>query len=87
MILVCYYYYLFFFSNCQRLTLVWAGSDHELGLDKRVKLLLGQGVELESALLEGEALLVRVLGHLAGHVVANLGVEAGDEHEPVEYLG
>ena len=46
-----------------------------------VKVLLAESLELHGALLEGEALLVGVLGDLAGHVVADDGVEAGDEHE------
>lgn len=72
------------FVQLYSLRLVLAGDNHELGLDECVKLLLGEGVELHGALLEGQALLVRILGDLAGHVVANLGVEAGDEHKTIE---
>lgn len=64
-----------------RSQLVGLGLNHKLRLDKRVKLLLGQGIELKSTLLESQALLVGVLGDLAGHIVANLGVEAGNQHE------
>ena len=65
------------------LTLVRARTDHELGLDEGIKLLLGQCLHLHRTLLQGQALLVSVLGNLAGHVVANLGVEAGDKHESI----
>lgn len=68
------------------LLLVSAGTDHELGADELVKVLLGEGVELEGGLLEGETLLVGVLGDLGGHVVADLGVEGGDQHEAVGLL-
>lgn len=70
----------------RQLQLVLGGDDHELRLDERVKLLRGESLELHGALLESEALLVGVLGNLAGHVVANLGVEAGDEHETICWL-
>jgi hypothetical protein len=46
-----------------------------------VKVLFAKSLELHSALLESKTLLVSVLGDLAGHVVANDGVEAGDKHE------
>lgn len=67
------------------LLLVGAGADHQLGLDKGVKLVLGQSLELQGTLLEGEALLVGVLGYLAGHVVADLGVKAGDKHKTARH--
>lgn len=57
------------------------GSKHELGTDGLVEVLLAQSLELHSTLLEGETLLVSVLGDLGGHVVANDGVKAGDKHE------
>lgn len=56
-------------------------SDHKLGTNVGVELLLAESLELHSGLLESEALLVGVLGDLAGHVVADDGVEAGDEHK------
>jgi hypothetical protein len=56
-------------------------SDHKLRADVAVKVLLAKSLELHSALLEGKALLVSVLGDLAGHVVTDDGVEAGDKHE------
>lgn len=57
------------------------GSNHELGTNVGVKLLLAQGLQLHSTLLEGEALLVSVLGDLGGHVVTDDGVEASDKHQ------
>lgn len=61
------------------LGLLW--GDHEFGTNVAVKVLLAEGLELHGGLLESEALLVGVLGDLAGHVVADDGVEAGDKHE------
>jgi hypothetical protein len=63
------------------LRLVLLGSDHQLRADVGVELLLAESLELHGALLEGKTLLVSVLGNLAGHVVADDGVEAGDQHE------
>jgi len=63
------------------LRLVLLGSDHQLGADVVVELLLTESLELHGALLEGEALLVGVLGDLAGHVITDDWVEAGDQHE------
>jgi len=57
------------------------GSNHQLRPDELVELGLRKGLELERALLQGDALLVRVLGHLGGHVVADLRIEAGHQHE------
>lgn len=57
------------------------GGNHQLGPDELVKLLLGQAAKLERRLLESQTLLVRVLGDPAGLVVADLAVEAGDQHE------
>lgn len=69
-------------STQANLLLVRARSNHELRLDEGIELIFGESLELHGALLEGKALLVSVLGDLGGHVVPNLGVEAGDEHEP-----
>lgn len=63
------------------LLLVGARANHELRLDEGIKVLFVEGLELHGALLEGETLLVSVLGDLGGHVVSDLGVEAGNEHE------
>lgn len=63
------------------LTLVRRRSDHELRLDEAVKLLGGESLELHGGILQGETLLVSVLGDLAGHVVSNLGIEASNKHE------
>jgi hypothetical protein len=46
-----------------------------------VKVLFAKSLKLHSALLESKTLLVSVLGDLAGHVVADNGVKAGDKHE------
>lgn len=64
-----------------QLTFVRLGADHELRLDEGIKLLLSEGIQLEGRLLERETLLVGILSNLASHVIANLGVEAGDKHE------
>lgn len=71
-------------NHLLHLALVRLGPDHELRLDERVELVRGQGVELHGAALEGQALLVRVLGYLGRHVVTDLGVEAGNQHKPVK---
>jgi len=65
------------------LPLVLRGPDHQFRPDQLVKVLLAQGLQLHGRLLQGQALLVRVLGYLAGHVVADLGVEASNQHESV----
>lgn len=62
-------------------TLLIRRANHLLGSDVLVKLVGGESLELESGLLEGDSLLVGVLGNLGGHVVANLGVEGGHQHE------
>ena len=46
-----------------------------------VKVLLADDLELESSSLQGHAILVCVLGGLAGRIVANDGVEASHQHE------
>ena len=69
------------------LRLVLLGSDHQLRANVGVELLLAESLELHGALLEGKTLLVSVLGHLAGHVVTNDGVEAGDQHERLVHQG
>src|SRR5690606_38525114 len=50
-------------------------ADHLLGPHVAVELLLGEDAEVEGRLLEGEALLVGVLGDLRGAVVPDVGVE------------
>lgn len=60
---------------------VLLGSKHQLGADVLVKVLLAEGLKLHSTLLQGNTLLVSVLGDLGGHVVANDGVQAGHEHQ------
>lgn len=67
------------------LALVRLGPDHELRLDECVEFVRSQGVELHGAVLESQTLLVRVLGYLGCHIVTDLGVEAGNQHEP-KYL-
>jgi hypothetical protein len=56
--------------------------NHELGADVLVEVLGADDLELHGGLLEREAVLVRVLGGLGGGVVADDGVEAGDQHKP-----
>lgn len=63
------------------LLFVRSRTDHELRLDKSIKFIRREGLELHGAVLESEALFVCVLGNLGGHVVADFGVEAGDKHE------
>lgn len=57
------------------------GANHVLGSNPLVKLLGGKDTKLKSRLLEGDSLLVGVLGNLGGSVVTNLGVKGGDKHE------
>lgn len=57
------------------------GSQHQLGTHVLVELLRAQSLQLHSGLLQGQALLVGVLGDLGGHVVTNDGVQAGHEHQ------
>ena len=59
------------------------GSQHQFRPDVLLEFFLGQSTEFQSALLQGDTLLVGVLGHLGGHVVANDGVQAGDKHQTV----
>ena len=66
-----------------RLSLVSRGTDHQLRLHELVEVCLAQGVQFHGTLLEGQTLLVRILSNLACHVIANLGVKAGDQHESV----
>lgn len=67
------------FHACVCLKLLRA--NHQLGADKGVKLFLSKGVELHGGFLKSQTLLVSILGNLAGHVIANLGVEASDQHK------
>jgi len=62
------------------------GRKHELWTDVLVEFLLAQSFELHGTLLKRRALLVRVLGDLAGHVVTDDGVEAGDKHQTRKLL-
>lgn len=57
------------------------GADHQLRADVLVEVLLAQSLELHSTLLQGQTLLVGVLGDLGGHVIANNGVQAGNQHQ------
>lgn len=59
-------------------------SYHELGLHQGVKLVLSQRLELHGTLLQRQTLLVGILGHFAGHIVANLGVEACYQHQTID---
>lgn len=63
------------------LGLVVGRVDHELWSDILVKVGFADDFELEGGLLEGEVVLVGVLGSLASGVVANDGVEAGNQHQ------
>eukprot|EP01136_Pigoraptor_vietnamica_P003255 Opistho-1_new@32269 len=60
---------------------------HELGAHEAIKLLLREQLEAERGFLERQAFLVRELGGLGGSIVANLGVECGDEHERLVHNG
>ena len=77
------YFYIFFliFMTSLVLGLVVGRVDHELWSDVLVKVGFTNDLELEGGLLEGEAVLVGVLGSLAGGVVADDGVEAGNQHQ------
>src|SRR5439155_14949950 len=55
------------------------GTDHSLGTNGLVVLLLGEVPERESGLLEGRALVMSLLGDLGGLVVADLGAQRGHE--------
>jgi len=82
--LYCIVFYIFtIYSPSRRLVLglVLGGVDHKLRPDVLVKVRLADDLELERSLLECEVVLVCVFGGLAGGVVADDGVEAGDEHE------
>lgn len=46
-----------------------------------VKVLLAESLQLHGALLQSQVLLVRVLGHLGRHVVADHGVQARHQHQ------
>jgi hypothetical protein len=62
-------------------SLIILRPNHQLGPDQLVKVFLTQRLQLHRALLQREALLVRILRHFASHVVANLRVEACHEHK------
>lgn len=59
-------------------------SNHELRLHQAVELLLCERLELHGTLLQRQTLLVGILGHLAGHIVANLGVKACHQHQAID---
>lgn len=59
------------------------GRNHQLGANVLVEVLGADDLELHGGLLEREPVLVRVLGRLGRGVVADDGVEAGDQHEAV----
>lgn len=61
------------------LLLLW--GQHELWSDILVKVLAAQRLEFHGTFLEGQLLLVSILGNLAGHVVSDDRVQAGDKHE------
>lgn len=63
------------------LLLVLGGSKHVLGNDPLVVLLFSDVAGLKSGGLKGGALLVRSLGDVGSLVVADVGVEGGDQHE------
>jgi hypothetical protein len=67
--------------NYQSSGLVGFGAQHVLRDNPFVVLLGGHEARLESGLLEGGALLVRGLGDVSSLVVADVGVEGGDQHE------
>ena len=84
--LYCIVFYIFtIYSPSRRLVLglVLGGVDHKLRPDVLVKVRLADDLELERSLLEREVVLVCVFCGLAGGVVADDGVEAGNEHETV----
>ena len=83
-VLYCIVFYIFtiyFQSPRLVLGLVFGRVDHELRPDVLVEVRLADDLELERSLLEREVVLVCVFGGLAGGVVADDGVEAGNEHE------
>lgn len=57
------------------------GSQHQLGTDVLLKVLLAKSLEFHGTFLESDALLVSVLGHLGGHVVTDDRVQAGNKHQ------
>ena len=57
------------------------GRNHELRADVLVEVLRADDLELHGSLLQCQAVLVGVLGGLGGGVVADDGVEAGDQHK------
>lgn len=79
---VCVWSY-FLFAESLQLGLL--GVQHQLWADILVKVLFAESLELQGTLLEGNALLVGILGYLGSHVVANNGVEAGHKHK-TKYL-
>jgi hypothetical protein len=62
--------------------LVWA--DHQLRPHILIKVLTAQRFQLHRALLQRQALVVRVLRHLRSHVVADNRVQASYQHETGE---
>ena len=57
------------------------GAQHQLRADIFLKVLFAEGLKFHSTLLESDALLVGILGHLGGHVITNDGVQAGHKHQ------
>lgn len=57
------------------------GAQHQFRPNISVKVFLAQCLELHRTLLERRPLLVRILGHLRSHVVADDWVQAGYKHK------
>jgi hypothetical protein len=74
----------FTFAACLSLHLL--GGNHQLRADVLVKVLRADDLQLHSSLLQCQVVLVRVLGSLAGSVVANDGVEASNQHQTIHWL-
>jgi len=81
--IVFYIFTIYFPSRRLVLGLVLGGVDHKLGPDVLVKVRFADDLKLERSLLERQVVLVSVFGGLAGGVVADDRVEAGNEHETV----
>ena len=64
-------------------SLLLLGTQHQLRPHMSIKLLLAERLELHRAFFKRKPLFVRVLGDFGRHVVADDGVETGDEHQAV----
>jgi hypothetical protein len=65
--------------------LVLLRPNHQLRSDILVKVLLTDSLQLHRRFLQGQSLLVSILGHFAGHVIPDLGIQAGYEHKSVGF--